>query len=297
MQLREVAGFGDKTFEQAAGFLRIKDGDNPLDRTAVHPESYPIVERMASSLGVSVNDLIENPGSVNSLDFKLFENELGKFTVGDIREELLKPGRDPRDQFVVPKYRDDVKEIADLKDGMELEGTVTNVTNFGAFVDLGVHQDGLVHISELSHKYIQDARHAVKVGDVVKVKVIGVDPLMKRISLSIKAVQPKPKRRPRARKKPAAAAQPAAQSATAAASAPEPKLELPKPLPPPPRLPTPLSSPMRAAKAPQVRPPQPKKLPQIQTPKPLTETTVPPTAALSLEEKIRLLQEKFGRTR
>ena len=174
-QLREIEGFGDKTFEQAAGFLRIKDGENPLDRTAVHPESYSVVERMASSLGISLAELIENPAQVNSIDFKTLENEAGKFTAADIREELLKPGRDPRDKFVVPKFRDDVKEIADLKEGMELEGTVTNVTNFGAFVDLGVHQDGLVHISELSHKYVQDARQAVKVGEIVKVKVIGVD--------------------------------------------------------------------------------------------------------------------------
>ncbi len=113
---------------------------------------------------------------------------------------MLKPGRDPRDKFVVPKFRDDVKEIADLKEGMELEGTVTNVTNFGAFVDLGVHQDGLVHISELSHKYVQDARQAVKVGDIVKVKVIGVDSAMKRISLSMKAIMPKPLRHPRRKK-------------------------------------------------------------------------------------------------
>src|SRR5207248_4504893 len=182
-QLMEIDGFGAKTFEQAAGFLRIKNGENPLDRTAVHPESYPLVERMASSLGVSISDLIENPTQVSSIDFKTLESEAGKFTVADIREELLKPGRDPRDKFVVPKFREDVKAIADLKDGMELEGTVTNVTNFGAFVDLGVHQDGLVHISELSHNYVQDARQAVKVGDIVKVKVIGVDGSMKRISL------------------------------------------------------------------------------------------------------------------
>ena len=205
-QLHEIEGLGEKTFEQAAGFLRIKNGENPLDRTAVHPESYSLVERMATSLGVPVSELIENPAQINSIDFKGFEAEAGKFTVADIRDELLKPGRDPRDKFVVPKFREDVKDIADLKDGMELEGTVTNVTNFGAFVDLGVHQDGLVHISELSHKYVQDARQAVKVGDIVKVKVIGVDSGMKRISLSMKAVMPKPERRRRPRKKPAASA-------------------------------------------------------------------------------------------
>jgi uncharacterized protein len=205
-QLVEIDGFGEKTFEQAAGFLRIKDGENPLDRTAVHPESYPIVERMAASIGVPVAELIENRERIQSVDFKAFEAEAGKFTISDIREELLKPGRDPRDQFVVAKFRDDVKEMGDLKEGMELEGAVTNVTNFGAFVDLGVHQDGLVHISELSHKYIQDAREAVRVGDIVKVKVIGVDSKMKRISLSIKALLPKPQRPPRpqaSKKKPA----------------------------------------------------------------------------------------------
>src|SRR5215467_13133553 len=207
-QLKEIEGFGEKTFEQAAGFLRIKGGENPLDRTAVHPESYTLVERMAGSLGIPVSELIENPAQINSIDFKSFETEAGKYTVGDIREELLKPGRDPRDKFVAPKFREDVKDIADLKEGMELEGTVTNVTNFGAFVDLGVHQDGLVHISELSHNYVQDARQAAKVGDIVKVKVIGVDAGMKRISLSMKAVMPKPQRRPRVKKKPKAAAGP-----------------------------------------------------------------------------------------
>src|SRR5262245_28324535 len=205
-QLNEIEGFGEKTFEQAAGFLRIKTGENALDRTAVHPESYTLVDRLATSLGISVGELIENPAQINSIDFKAIESEAGKYTAADIREELLKPGRDPRDKFVVPKFREDVKEIADLKDGMELEGTVTNVTNFGAFVDVGVHQDGLVHISELSHKYLQDARQAVKVGDIVKVKVIGVDSTMKRISLSMKATMPKPPRRPRPRKKPKAAA-------------------------------------------------------------------------------------------
>src|SRR5206468_2958659 len=199
-QLREIEGLGDKTFEQAAGFLRIKDGENPLDRTAVHPESYPLVERMAATLGRLVSELIENPAQISSIDFKTFEGEAGRYTVHDIREELLKPGRDPRDKFVVPKFREDVKDITDLKDGMELEGTVTNVTNFGAFVDLGVHQDGLVHISELSHKYVQDARRAVKVGDIVKVEVIGVDSTMKRISLSMKAIMPKPCRILRSRR-------------------------------------------------------------------------------------------------
>src|SRR5207248_9864120 len=176
---------------------------------AVHPESYSVVERIAASLGISIGDLIENAEKVASIDFRAFENEAGRYTISDIREELLKPGRDPRNPFVVPKFREDVKEIGDLTEGMELEGTVTNVTNFGAFVDLGVHQDGLVHISELSHKYVQDARQAVKVGEIVKVKVIGVDPAMKRISLSMKALMPKPPKRVRGKRRPTIAPEPA----------------------------------------------------------------------------------------
>ena len=301
-QLREIEGFGDKTFEQAAGFLRIKDGENPLDRTAVHPESYPIVERMASIPGVSVSELIGNQAQINAIDFRTFEEEAGKYTIADIREELLRPGRDPRDKFVVPKFRDDVKEIADLKEGMELEGNVTNVTNFGAFVDLGVHQDGLVHISELSHKYVQDARQAVKVGDVVKVKVIGVDSTMKRISLSMKAIMPKPKRRPRSRNKPKAAAA---------------RVEAPPPMPIPmttqaapltgegARRPTPFQRPPRPPRSPDQRPPQ--KQPerpakqqaqpqqQVRPPRAPVEAAAP--SKQTMEEKIRLLQEKFGRAK
>jgi uncharacterized protein len=279
-QLREIEGFGEKTFEQAAGFLRIKDGENPLDRTAVHPESYPLVERLASSLGISVGELIENPAQINSIDFKPVEAEAGKYTVSDIREELLKPGRDPRDKFTVPKFREDVKDIADLKDGMELEGTVTNVTNFGAFVDVGVHQDGLVHISELSHKYVQDARQAVKVGDIVKVKVIGVDSAMKRISLSMKATMPKPPRRPRPRKKPKVGSAPPAE--VTAVAKPEPILR---------PVPAPQFRPPKKPKQP--APPQPRaaKSPIEAVPPP------PPPKQTTMEEKIKMLQEKFGRAR
>src|SRR5947199_4586014 len=260
-QIREIEGLGDKTFEQAAGFLRIKDAENPLDRTAVHPESYPLVERMAASLGVSVNELVENPTKIKAIDFKAFETESGRYTVSDIREELLRPGRDPREKFVVPKFREDVKEIGDLKDGMELEGTVTNVTNFGAFVDLGVHQDGLVHISELSHKYVQDARQAMKVGEIGKVKVIGVDSKMKRISLSMKALVPKPKPRPKKRKTPAVEATVAPAAVAAPRATPpdgRPQPEHPrrpfKPLQPPqPRQPRPEQ---RQAQPPKPRPPK-----------------------------------------
>ena len=292
-QLHAIDGFGDKTFEQAAGFLRIKDGDNPLDRTAVHPESYPVVERLASVPGISVAELIENPAQIHSIDFRPFE-ELGKYTIADIRDELLKPGRDPRDKFTVPKYRDDVKEIADLKEGMELEGTVTNVTNFGAFVDLGVHQDGLVHISELSHKYVQDARQAVKVGNVVKVKVIGVDQSLKRISLSMKAIIPKPKPRPRLKKKPKQAAAPVEAPKHAVAAAPEvrpagtPQAERPR---------RPVKQQQRQPRPVQQQSREPSKEPQkTRPPKPSVETA-PPGPPVTMEEKIRMLQEKFGRTR
>ncbi len=199
MDLMGVPGFGPKTFEQAAGFLRIRGGENPLDMTAVHPESYAVVEKIAQSLGVNVSELIARPELVEKIDLKSFETgTVGVYTLGDIREELRKPGRDPRDKFVAPQFRDDVKEIADLQPGMVLEGAVTNVTNFGAFVDVGVHQDGLVHVSELSARYVKDPREAVKVGQIVKVQVLSVDARLKRIALSIKALQapgsaPKPK--------------------------------------------------------------------------------------------------------
>lgn len=189
--LASVQSFGAKTFEQAAGFLRIAEGENPLDRTAVHPESYHIVERMTASLGVTVEQLIENPSLIESINLKDFETEtVGAFTLNDIREELLRPGRDPRDKFVAPQFREDVRDINDLKEGMILEGTVSNVANFGAFVNIGVHQDGLVHISQLSNRFVKDPCQAVKVGDIVKVKVLGVDLGQKRISLSMKALMP-----------------------------------------------------------------------------------------------------------
>lgn len=189
--LLNISGFGGKTFQQAAGFLRIKKGENPLDGTAVHPESYPVVEKMASSLGLKVVELIENAKVIPSLDIKRFVDEkAGIYTLSDIREELLKPGRDPREKFATATFREDVKEITDLQEGMVLEGTVTNVTNFGAFVDIGVHQDGLVHISELSNKFIKDPKEAVRVGEVVKVKVLSVDLPMRRIALSRKALLP-----------------------------------------------------------------------------------------------------------
>jgi uncharacterized protein len=157
----------------------------------VHPESYAVVERIAAGLNVAVEQLIQKPELLSKVD-----KTAGSYTLNDILEELKKPGRDPRDKFVAPSFKDDVKEIADLKPGMKLEGVVTNVTKFGAFVDIGVHQDGLVHISELSNRYIQDANDVVKVGQIVKVQVISADTKTKRIALSMKSQQappPKPK--------------------------------------------------------------------------------------------------------
>ena len=185
-QLNKVPGIGAKTFEQAAGFLRIRDGENPLDRTAVHPESYPVVEQIAGTLNASVDQLIQNPQLLTRVDAK--QLSAGSFTVADILEELRKPGRDPRDQFVAPSFSESVREFSDVQPGMVLEGVVTNVTKFGAFVDIGVHQDGLVHISELSNRFIKEPSEAVKAGQIVKVKVLSADLKSKRIALSMKAL-------------------------------------------------------------------------------------------------------------
>src|SRR5215470_8193599 len=190
-QLIQVDGLGEKTFQQAAGFLRIKDGEQLLDSTAVHPETYAVVERMAASLDVPVATLVANAELINNLDLQQFvDAQVGMLTLQDIREELLKPGRDPRAQFVMPHFREDVTSLGHLQGGMVLEGMVSNVTNFGAFVDIGVHQDGLVHISELSQRYVRDPRDVVQVGQIVKVKVLGVDAALQRISLSMKGLQP-----------------------------------------------------------------------------------------------------------
>jgi uncharacterized protein len=194
MQLMAVPGFGPKTFEQAAGFLRIRGGENPLDMTGVHPESYPVVEKIAASMNVSVDELIKQPELAEKVKIEGFKTEtVGIYTLGDIKEELRKPGRDPRDKFVAPKFREDVKEMKDISAGMALEGVVTNVTKFGAFVDIGVHQDGLVHVSEISHRFITEPSEALKAGQIVKVQVLSVDLKAKRIALSIKALEPKPK--------------------------------------------------------------------------------------------------------
>jgi uncharacterized protein len=185
-QLKKVPGVGPKTFEQAAGFLRIRDGENPLDMTAVHPESYPVVEQIAESLKTPVRELINRPELLEKVDRA--QLTVGTFTLNDILDELRKPGRDPRSKFVAPIFAEGVREIADAQPGMILEGVVTNVTKFGAFVDIGVHQDGLVHISELSNRYIKEPGVAVKVGQIVKVKVLSADVKTKRIALSMKAL-------------------------------------------------------------------------------------------------------------
>ncbi len=186
-QLMDVAGLGAKTFEQSAGFLRIRGGDNPLDMTGVHPETYPVVEQIMKTTGKPVAELMGRADMLKTLRPELFANErFGVITVKDILGELEKPGRDPRPDFQVARFNDGVDDISDLREGMILEGTVSNVAQFGAFIDLGVHQDGLVHVSQLAHKFVNDAREIVKTGDIVKVKVMEVDVARKRIGLSMK---------------------------------------------------------------------------------------------------------------
>jgi uncharacterized protein len=186
-QLLEVSGLGAKTFELSAGFLRIRGGENPLDMTGVHPETYPVVEKMLAQAGKPVAELMGRAEMLKTLKPELFANEkFGVITIKDILGELEKPGRDPRPDFKVARFNDGVEDIADLREGMVLEGTVSNVAAFGAFIDLGVHQDGLVHVSQLSHKFVTDAREVVKTGDIVKVKVMEVDVARKRIGLSMK---------------------------------------------------------------------------------------------------------------
>ena len=186
-QLMQVTGLGAKTFEQSAGFLRIRGGDNPLDMTGVHPETYPVVEKIMSHTAKPVAELMGRADMLKVLRPELFANEkFGVITVKDILGELEKPGRDPRPDFKVARFNDGVEDIKDLKEGMVLEGTVSNVAAFGAFIDLGVHQDGLVHVSQLSHKFVTDAREVVKTGDIVKVQVVEVDVARKRIGLTMK---------------------------------------------------------------------------------------------------------------
>jgi uncharacterized protein len=186
-QLLDVTGLGPKTFEQAAGFLRIRDGDNPLDLSGVHPETYPLVQRILDKVARPITEVLGKSDVIRSLRPEaLADEKFGAITVKDVLAELEKPGRDPRPDFQVARFNEGVEDLKDLKEGMVLEGTVSNVAQFGAFVDLGVHQDGLVHVSQLSNKFVNDAREVVKTGDIVKVKVLEVDLARKRISLTMK---------------------------------------------------------------------------------------------------------------
>lgn len=192
-QLKEVPRLGGKTFEQCAGFLRIVGGDNPLDASAVHPEAYPLVEKMAAQTGEPILKLVGNSSAVKKLRPADFADEqFGLPTVKDVLQELDKPGRDPRPEFQTANFNDAVHDVKDLQPGMILEGTVTNVANFGAFVDVGVHQDGLVHISALSDQFVKDPRTVVKTGQVVKVKVLEVDVARKRIGMTMRLNDPLP---------------------------------------------------------------------------------------------------------
>ncbi len=188
-ELLDVSGLGPRAFEQCAGFLRIRDthAGHPLDASAVHPERYPLVERMAADLGVGVAALVGNSDALGKLDLARYHSDdVGDYTLRDILAELQKPGRDPRANFAPPRFRDDVQTLEDLEPGMQLEGVVTNVTAFGAFVDVGVHQDGLVHISQLADKFVKNPSDIVKVGDKLQVRVLEVDRARRRISLTAK---------------------------------------------------------------------------------------------------------------
>ncbi|KKO44586.1 transcription accessory protein [Arsukibacterium ikkense] len=220
-ELLKVPRLGPKAYEQAAGFLRINNGKNPLDASAVHPEAYPLVEKILTSAKQPVTAVIGNSSFLNSIDPAAFVDEhFGLPTISDILKELDKPGRDPRPEFKTASFKDGVETLQDLKTGMLLEGVVTNVTNFGAFVDIGVHQDGLVHISSLTDKFVSDPHQVVKAGDIVKVKVLEVDINRKRIALTMRLDEQPPLK---AQDKPAATQQNAKASRPAAkATKPEP---------------------------------------------------------------------------
>jgi uncharacterized protein len=183
-----VPRLGARAFEQAAGFLRVRDGGHPLDATAVHPERYALVERIAADLGASVNDLVGNHALIDSIPLgRYVDDEVGLPTLNDIADELRRPGRDPRSTFELPAFREDVTTLEDLRPGMKLDGVVTNLVAFGAFVDIGVHQDGLVHVSQLADRFVKDPADIVRVGQKVAVTVISVDLDRRRIALSMKS--------------------------------------------------------------------------------------------------------------
>jgi uncharacterized protein len=188
-QLKQVPRLGPAAFQQCAGFLRIADAKNPLDNSAVHPESYHVVEQMAKDLHCTVADLISQPDKRSQIDIRKYVTDtIGIPTLTDIMKELEKPGRDPRQQIEEFEFDSNVQTVEDLHEGMELPGIVTNITNFGAFVDIGVHQDGLVHVSQLADRYVSDPTQVVRLHQHVRVRVIGVDLRRKRISLSMKGM-------------------------------------------------------------------------------------------------------------
>ncbi len=185
--LKKVPRLGERTFEQAAGFLRIQDGSEPLDASAVHPESYALVGKIVEAKATTVKDIIGNSEIIRQVNAEEFADEkFGLPTIQDVLSELEKPGRDPRPEFRTAKFREDITEVAQLTEGMQLEGVVTNVTNFGAFVDVGVHQDGLVHISELANEFVADPHKVVKPGQIVQVRVLTVDAERNRVNLSMR---------------------------------------------------------------------------------------------------------------
>ena len=185
---KKVNGLNAKVFEQAAGFLRIRGAENPLDASAVHPESYGVVEAMARDMGCSLDGLIANAGLISKIPLeKYVSGTIGMPTLLDIKAELAKPGRDPREPFAIFSFQDGVQTLEDLRPGMKLPGVVTNITAFGAFVDIGVHQDGLLHVSQMAQRYIKDPREVVSVHQKVMVTVVAVDLERKRIALSMRA--------------------------------------------------------------------------------------------------------------
>jgi len=191
--LNAVPRLGAKAFEQAAGFLRVRGGSHPLDASAVHPERYPLVERMATDLGVAIPAIVGNDDVIGRIELRRYvSDDVGLPTLHDILAELRKPGRDPRSAFEPPAFRDDVRELKDLKEGMQLEGVITNIVAFGAFVDIGVHQDGLVHVSQMSDRYVADPNDVVKVGQKVKVRVMSIDLARSRVALSMASDTPRP---------------------------------------------------------------------------------------------------------
>ena len=203
-QLMAVPRLGKRTFEQAAGFLRIRDGEQPLDASAVHPEAYPLVEKILAARGLAIADVLGRPESLTDVDASSFaDDSYGLPTVQDVLTELAKPGRDPRPEFRAAKFRDDIQTLADLSEGLILEGVVTNVTNFGAFIDIGVHQDGLVHVSELSNGFVNDPQKVVKPNQIVQVRVLSVDAERKRISLSLRLTPVERPARPERNSRPA----------------------------------------------------------------------------------------------